>query len=316
MHGGRERERRRRGDRGQDAERGEHRAGARAGRVARLDAVRERRPGRDDACRRSAAPFQFQATSAPLPLVLATGAPCASSTVTVQPAPPRTRARNAIGTSAPVSFVPSPGGVARGVHDLGRAGRLRGGCDPVERRVDERCPGSRWHCASRCPLTTRSDTLLPAAKRSLPPEIIVACPSGSTCATSSRHAIRLTSASRAASVSGASEPFPITAMPTLPVLKPSRVRADHRAVDAAGAALEDAAVGVDEEVVADVVPAVRAHVVGVDRADDRRARRLARSRSACRCGARRPSAPRRRSAAPRGAATRPRPSPAREMIDG
>ena len=47
------------------------------------------------------------------------------------------------------------------------------------------------------------------------------------------------------------------------------VRADDRSVDASAAALVDAAVGVDQEVVANVVPAVRAHVVGVDRADDR-----------------------------------------------
>ena len=61
---------------------------------------------------------------------------------------------------------------------------------------------------------------MPAAKRSLPPEIMVACPSGSTCATSSRHAIEIDESVAAASVSGASEPLPITAMPTLPVLKP------------------------------------------------------------------------------------------------
>ena len=64
-------------------------------------------------------PFQVQFTSVPLPLVLATGAPRASSTVTVQPAPPRIRARKTIGTSAPVSFVPRPGGVAEASTILG-----------------------------------------------------------------------------------------------------------------------------------------------------------------------------------------------------
>src|SRR4051794_1862064 len=47
-----------------------------------------------------------------------------------------------------------------------------------------------------------------------------------------------------------------------------RLRADHRLVDAAGAALEDLAVAVDEEVVADVVPLVVVAVVARDREDD------------------------------------------------
>ena len=47
------------------------------------------------------------------------------------------------------------------------------------------------------------------------------------------------------------------------------VRADHVAVDAAVAALVDGAVAVDEEVVADVVPAVRLDVVDLDPAQDR-----------------------------------------------
>ena len=47
------------------------------------------------------------------------------------------------------------------------------------------------------------------------------------------------------------------------------VRADHVLRDAAAAALEDSAELVDEEVVADVVPAVREHVVALDAAHDR-----------------------------------------------
>ena len=47
------------------------------------------------------------------------------------------------------------------------------------------------------------------------------------------------------------------------------VRSDDVAVDPSEAALEDLAVLVDEEVVADVVPAVREHVVALDAADDR-----------------------------------------------
>ena len=58
------------------------------------------------------APFQVQAISPPLPLLLATAAPRASSTVSAQLAPPSTRARKTIGASAPLASVPSPGGVA------------------------------------------------------------------------------------------------------------------------------------------------------------------------------------------------------------
>ncbi len=49
-----------------------------------------------------------------------------------------------------------------------------------------------------------------------------------------------------------------------------RVRADDVALHPAAAALEHLAVPVDEEVVADVVPAVRLHVVELDPAHDRR----------------------------------------------
>ena len=85
-------------------------------------------------------------------------------------------------------------------------------------------------------------------------------------------------------------------MPTLPVLKPSVWAPITLLRDAAVAALPDVAVAIDEVVVANVVPAVRLHVVGVDRADDRRhvglgvvVRRVA-------CGARRPCARRARTA--------------------
>ena len=52
-------------------------------------------------------------------------------------------------------------------------------------------------------------------------------------------------------------------------VEPLRVRADHVALDPAGTAFEDLAVLVDEEVVADVVPAVSADVVQLDPAHDR-----------------------------------------------
>src|SRR5215203_2220472 len=50
-------------------------------------------------------------------------------------------------------------------------------------------------------------------------------------------------------------------------VEPLRVRADHVPLDAAPAPLEDLAEAVDEEVVADVVPAVSEHVVDLDPAD-------------------------------------------------
>ena len=212
----RERERRRRGRGGQHAERREHRAGARSRRVAGLDAVGEWRARRD---RRP-----VRALAVPRPGDVGTGAARARR--------PAHRARRARSRSSQCHRAR-----ARGTRS-GRALRCRS-CRARRRRAWRRrswecpspaprlrsrraagvdgLPGQSVALASRCPLTTRSDTRLPAAKRLLPPETIVACPSGSTCATSSRHAIRLASASRAASVSGASEPFPITAMPTLPV---------------------------------------------------------------------------------------------------
>ena len=55
-----------------------------------------------------------------------------------------------------------------------------------------------------------------------------------------------------------------------PGVEPLRVGADHVPLDPAVAALEDLAEAVDEEVVADVVPAVPLDVVELDRPHDRR----------------------------------------------
>ena len=67
-----------------------------------------------------------------------------------------------------------------------------------------------------------------------------------------------------------------------------RLRADDGLVDPARTALEDLAVLVDEEVVADVVPAVAVAVVAGDAEHDRRPSPPARSRWRSRCGARTP----------------------------
>ncbi len=56
--------------------------------------------------------------------------------------------------------------------------------------------------------------------------------------------------------------------PDRAIVETHRVSADDRLVHPAVAALEDLAVLVDEEVVADVVPAVAEHVVELDSADD------------------------------------------------
>ncbi len=154
------------------------------------------------------------------------------------------------------------------------APRLR--CRRAPRRSG--CPGNRSAFASRWPLTTRKRHALARG------EAIAAardhasrCPSGSTCATSSRHAMRLTRASRAGLRQRRQRAVPDHGDAHTAGVEALGVRTDDRSVDASAAALVDATVGVDQEVVANVVPAVRAHVVGVDRADDRRhvARRVA-----------------------------------------
>ena len=71
-------------------------------------------------------------------------------------------------------------------------------------------------------------------------------------------------------------------------------------VDPAGAALEQPAVLVDEEVVADVVPAVGVAVIAADGQHHRRASSRARSRCRRPCGGRTPSAPARTAARSRG----------------
>ena len=86
------------------------------------------------------------------------------------------------------------------------------------------------------------------------------------------------------------------------------VRPDDRAVDAAVAALPDPAEAVDEEVVADVAPAPRARVVGVDRRGGARAPGPGCSRWRSPCGGRSPRAPRSSAASPRRASTRRRPT--------
>ena len=163
-HRGRERERRRRRRRRAVApERCEQRPRARAGGVARLDAVRELASRARAACRRSASPFQLQATSSPLPLLLATGAPCASSTVT-RPAraAEHARAEGDRHERAARRRRRAPGGVAA----RRRSWAFRW---PAPRRRSRRAPdrsarpGSRSRVASRWPLTTRKLTLLPAA---------------------------------------------------------------------------------------------------------------------------------------------------------
>ena len=73
---------------------------------------------------------------------------------------------------------------------------------------------------------------------------------------------------------GGGEPRPVVVAeqghPDGAVVEAERMGTDDRLLHPAVAALEDLAVLVDEEVVADVVPPVSEHVVGLDPADDRR----------------------------------------------
>ena len=89
---------------------------------------------------------------------------------------------------------------------------------------------------------------------------------------------------------------PISETPTVPRVEPAGVRADDVRSMPPAPALEDLAARVDEEVVADVVPAVSLHVVDLDAAHDRRRARRTSTRSSSRCGGRpRASAPARSS---------------------
>src|ERR1043166_8449575 len=90
------------------------------------------------------------------------------------------------------------------------------------------------------------------------------------CPTSSRHASKLTSADCMAGGGVAAVKLPISETPTVPVLNPSEwAPITLRSIPPAPP-LVDRAEAVDKKVVADVVPAVRLHVVDLDPAHDRR----------------------------------------------
>ena len=125
-------------------------------------------------------------------------------------------------------------------------------------------PVSRW------PETVRRKTGSPAPKRALPPEMNDCVVAGSTCATSSRQASSAASELRAFAVTGERAVLAEHGDADRAGVEPLRVRADDVPLDAAVPALVDGAETVDEEVVADVVPAVALHVVELDRLDDRR----------------------------------------------
>ena len=112
-------------------------------------------------------------------------------------------------------------------------------------------------------------SLRPAGKRGLPVERQLKLESGSTCATSRRQARRRVSALRAAGEGALPSYVPISAIPDEPVLKPWACAPTTFRSTPSVPAFEDLAVLVDEEVVADVVPAVSEHVVALDAPDDR-----------------------------------------------
>ena len=82
-------------------------------------------------------------------------------------------------------------------------------------------PGHAVGPVSRCPAIAGSVTTRPALNSGLPAEVSTTCESGSTCATSSRHASRRTSAFTIAGGGETDWKFPISETPTVPLLKPS-----------------------------------------------------------------------------------------------
>ena len=115
---------------------------------------------------------------------------------------------------------------------------------------------------SRWPEIARRKIGTPLRYFGLPPERRGALDSGSTCA-SILHASSRTEAERAAAV-GDRRVIPDHRDPDGAGVEPLRVRADHVALGAPVPAFEDLPEPVDEEVVADVVPAVSPYVVQVD----------------------------------------------------
>src|SRR5204863_5587170 len=82
-------------------------------------------------------------------------------------------------------------------------------------------PGHSLGPVSRWPEIARSVTTLPARNFEFPPEVYAVVESGSTCATSRRQASTDTSAVCIAGGGVAFWKLPISATPTVPVLKPS-----------------------------------------------------------------------------------------------
>ena len=139
-------------------------------------------------------------------------------------------------------------------------GQLR--VDRVSRTVGQGAVAVARHGAKR-------DDLGPAAYFGLPPDVIWVVERGSTWARSRRHEISETSAWPRGVRQRRADAVADVGDADAAGVEAERLGADHVARDPAVAALPDLAEAVDEVVVADVVPAVRLHVVGVDRAEDR-----------------------------------------------
>ena len=132
---------------------------------------------------------------------------------------------------------------------------------------------------------------------------------GSTCARSSLHAMSRAIASCAAADGFVLPYVPSKRDPHRAGVEPERVSPDHVAVDASVPALVDRAEAIDEEVVADVVPAVRlARGRAGSRARWRRPERAC-SRSGPPCGGRSRTSRRARTPAGRDGSTRSPPTP-------
>src|SRR5262245_50365875 len=120
----------------------------------------------------------------------------------------------------PVKWTSSPGApVAAGKYIFGRPV-----CETA-RAIDgsslySRLPGQLVYPVSRWPEIVRSVTILPAGYFGFPVERQLNVESGSTCATSRRHARSLINAARAAGVIEFESYVPISATPTEPWLNP------------------------------------------------------------------------------------------------
>ncbi len=268
-HRGGERERRCQRDRGhgRGPERGEQGPGALAGGVARIEAIGELRPRRDDGAV-GPRPVPGPGDVAPAPAVARDRlAPRIEHGQRPARAAEDARTEGDRGEHAALVRPELRRSRAR-IDDLGRSDGLRRSGDRVELGIDERA-----RAVGRERVAMAADD---AEARALAGGIAIVAPRYQRRAAERidvrdveppRDELRQGVAGRSGERSAAAVADHRDADAAR--VESAGLRADHRFVDPPCTPFEDPPVGVDQEVVANVVPAVRAHVVGVDRADDR-----------------------------------------------